>query len=128
MNNFDKEIVKMDKSNAVVVGLKIDMRKIFTENFKELVEEMCYHGLARDFVSGNATPDPAATFAFIKEHLTEVLSEAADRMAHRTMLEIITKDPQEIKREIFKRCLGEDAPVDDEAETVNEESVEENEQ
>ena len=126
MNSFDKEIVKMDKSNAVAVGLKIDMRKIFTENFKELVEEMCYHGLAKGWLKGE--PDPAETFAFIKEHLTEVLSEAADRMAHRTMFEIITKDPQEIKREIFKRCLGEDAPVDDEAETVNEESVEENEQ
>ena len=33
-NNFDKEIVKMDKQNAVVVGLKINGGKIFTEYFE----------------------------------------------------------------------------------------------
>ena len=47
MNNFDKEIVKMDKSSAVVVGLKINGGKIFTEYFEELIEEMCYHALAK---------------------------------------------------------------------------------
>lgn len=120
MNNFDKEIVKMDKQNAVVVGLKINGGKIFTEYFEELIEEMCYHALAKDWLKGDE-PDPAESFKFIEENMKDILLSATNKMAHRKMFEIITKDPQEIKREIFKRCLGEDAPVDDDAENAEKE-------
>ena len=129
MSNFDKEIVKMDKSNAVVVGFKIDGRKIFTEYFHELVEELCYHALAKEWMKGE--PDPAESFKFIEEQLEGLLMQATNKIAHVKMLEIITKDPQEIKREIYKRCLGEDVPVDaddDETENADEESAVENEQ
>ena len=120
-NNFDKEIVKMDKQNAVVVGLKINGGKIFTEYFEELIEEMCYHALAKEWLRGEI-PDPAETFKFIEKELSSVLLGTTNKLAHRKMFEIITKDPQEIKREIFKRCLGEDAPVDDdEPETADKE-------
>lgn len=120
MNNFDKEIVKMDKQNAVVVGLKINGGKIFTEYFEELIEEMCYHALAKDWLSGGM-PDPAEAFKFIEENMKDILLSTTNKMAHRKMLEIINKDPQEIKREIFKRCLGEDVPLDDEPETADKE-------
>lgn len=126
MNNFDKEIVKMDKANAVVVGLKINGGKIFTEYFEELIEELCYHALAKEWLKGE--PDPAESFKFIEENMKDILLTSTNKMAHRKMLEIITKAPQEIKREIFKRCFDEDVPLDDEPETANEESVEENEQ
>lgn len=121
MNNFDKEIVKMDKQNAVVVGMKINGGKIFTEYFEELIEEMCYHALAKGWLSGEI-PDPAESFKFIEENMKDILLSVTNKLAHRKMFEIITKDPQEIKREIFKRCLGEDVPLDDEPETVKEES------
>ena len=119
-NNFDKEIVKMDKQNAVVVGLKINGGNIFTEYFEELIEEMCYHALAKEWLSGKI-PDPAESFKFIEENMKDILLTSTNKLAHRKMFEIITKDPQEIKREIFKRCLGEDAPVDDDAETADKE-------
>lgn len=120
MNNFDKEIVKMDKANAVVVGLKINGGKIFTKYFEEFIEEMCYHALAKEWLRGEI-PDPAETFKFIEKELSSVLLGTTNKLAHRKMFEIITKDPQEIKREILKRCLGEDVPLDDEPETVKEE-------
>ena len=120
MNNFDKEIVKMDKANAVVVGLKINGGKIFTEYFEEFIEELCYHALAKEWVKGE--PDPAESFKLIEENMKDILLTSTNKLACRKMFEIITKDPQEIKREIFKRCFGEDAPVNDDAETVNEES------
>lgn len=120
MNNFDKEIVKMDKQNAVVVGMKINGGKIFTEYFEELIEEMCYHALATGWLSGEI-PDPAESFKFIEENMKDILLSVTNKLAHRKMFEIITKDPQEIKREIFKRCLGEDVPIDDEPETADKE-------
>ena len=118
MNNFDKEIVKMDKANAVVVGLKINGGKIFTEYFEELIEELCYHALAKDWFKGEV-PDPAESFKFIEENMKDILLTSTNKLAHRKMFEIITKDPQEIKREIFKRCFGEDAPVNDDAENAD---------
>ena len=121
-NNFDKEIVKLNKQKAVVVGMKINGGKIFTEYFEELIEELCYHALAKDWLKGEES-DPAESFKFIEENMKDILLSATNKLAHRKMFEIITKDPQEIKREIFKRCLGEDVPLDDEPETVNEESV-----
>ena len=48
--SIDKEIVKMEKSNATVVGFKIDGKKIFTEYYKELIEELCYHALAKEWL------------------------------------------------------------------------------
>lgn len=121
MNNFDKEIVKMDKQNAVVVGLKINGGKIFTEYFEELIEEMCYHALAKEWLRGEI-PDPAETFKFIEENMKDILLSATNKLAHRKMLEIITKDPDEIKREMRKRCFGEDD------EPAEKESVADNEQ
>lgn len=124
--SIDKEIVKMDKSNAVVVGMKINCTKIFTEYFEDLIEELCYHALMKEWQKGE--PDPAESFKFIEENVKDMLLQASNKLAHRKMLEIITKDAKEIKREIFTRCFGEDVPLDDEPETANEESVEENEQ
>ena len=120
MNNFDKEIVKMEKQNAVVVGMKINGDKIFTKYFEELIEEMCYHALTKEWLRGEI-PDPAETFKFIEENMKDILLSVTNKLAHRKMFEIITKDPQEIKREIFKRCLGEDVPLDDEPETADKE-------
>ncbi len=124
---IDKEIVKMDKAKAAVVGLTIDCRKIFTEYFEEVIEELCYHALAKEWGKGEDC-DPAASFEFIEENVKDMLLKASRKIAHRKMLEIIAKGAKEIKREIFTRCFGEDVPLDDEPETANEESVAENEQ
>lgn len=125
--SIDKEIVKMDKSNATVVGFKVEGGKIFTEYYKELIEELCYHALAKDWSNGGKA-DPKAAFEFIQEQVKDILLEMTNKIAHAKMFEIITKDAKEIKREIFLRCFGEDVQLDDEPETANEESVAENEQ
>lgn len=125
MSSFDKEIVKMDKSNATVVGFKIDGRKIFTEYFEELVEEMCYHALAKEWCKGEI-PDPEETFKFIEDQLRDILLQTTNKIAHIKMLRIISKDAREIKRELMLRCFGEETALDDEND--NKESTAENEQ
>lgn len=124
--SINKEIVKMDKSKATIVGMTINCGKIFTEYFEEVIEELCYHALAKEWSKGE--PDPAESFKFIEENVKDMLLQASNKLAHRKMLEIITKDAKEIKREIFTRCFGEDVPLEDEPETEEEESTAENEQ
>lgn len=121
--NIDKEIVKMDKSNATVVGFKIEGGKIFTEYYKELIEELCYHALAKDWASGGDA-DPKSAFEFIQEQVKDMLLKMTNKIAHVKMLEIITQDADDIKREILKRCFDEDVEViDDRDEKTEAESV-----
>jgi hypothetical protein len=121
--SIDKEIVKMEKSNATVVGFKIDGKKIFTEYYKELIEELCYHALAKEWSSGEDA-DPAGAFKFIEEQVKDMLLTMTSKIAHVKMLEIITQDADEIKREIMKRCFDEDVEViDDRDEKTEVESV-----
>ena len=125
--NIDKEIVKMDKSGATVVGFKIEGGKIFTEYYKELIEELCYHALAKEWSSGEDA-DPAGAFEFIQEQVKDMLLKMTNKIAHVKMLEIITQDADDIKREIMKRCFDKDVEVIDDREEKNEaESVDKDE-
>lgn len=103
--SIDKSIVKMDKMNSVVVGFKINCASMITDYTRELIEDLCYHGMAQAIMN-DKEPQEAEDFAW--ENLSGALERAVRNEFKTAMKKIIKeKTPAEISKEIRKRCFGE---------------------
>lgn len=113
--SIDKEIVKMDKSNAVVIGLTVDGSKIYTDYFDEIVEELCYHSLCKDYTS-NKEPNPAKSIEFVFENLAEIITKSACVITKKKMIEIIERGADDLGKQFKERCFGETETEEENAE------------
>lgn len=104
--SIDKSIVKMDKMNSVVVGFKINCASMITDYTKELIEDLCYHGMTQAIMGDGKEPQEIEDFAW--ENVSGALERAVRNEFKNAMKKIIKeKTPAEISKEISKRCFGE---------------------
>ena len=115
--SIDKEIVKMDKSKAVVIGLTIDGSKIYTDYFDEIVEELCYHALFKGFndFGNDRNSDPKKLTDFVFEQLAEIITKSACVITKKKMVEILDRGAEDLEKQFKSRCFGE-TPENAEAE------------
>lgn len=99
--SVNKKITQIQKK--IVVEIEMKLNNVFSDEFSEIITELCYQHLAKGFFEGKIFEGPEQLENSVISDAKTPVEIALKKKIRETFAEIATEEPEKIMEEIKER-------------------------